>query len=98
MITLIEITTENYTDIAMVLSSCSNVVSAEVPTSLNNLAKSIQKSDKAEEFSKVEAKNGMQWLQDNCPESYRLFKDFLEKHGHRCIKEVRALFVTCFCT
>lgn len=86
---ILDITTENYIDISTVLSSCADVISADVPTSLNELAKLIDKSNKSQSFIKIEPKNGVQWLKDNCPDSHKKLEEFLKKHGHRSIREVK---------
>lgn len=60
-----------------------------MPTSLNELAKLIRQSQKAQYFIEVEPKNGLEWLKKNCPDAHKRFIEFLKKHGHRSIKEVK---------
>ena len=43
-------TTEYYSDVAMMLSNCEDVYSADVPSALQTLAKIISNSDKKEEL------------------------------------------------
>ena len=60
-----------------------------MPTSLNELAKLIHRSQKAQSFIEVEPKNGLEWLKETCPDAHKRFTEFLKKHGHRSIKEVK---------
>lgn len=83
-----DFTTELYSDIGTILSSCSDVISAQIPEELKQIAIAIQSSGKAEEFSKQPPETVMKWLEDNCSSVYNLMTLFLERHGHRCIKEV----------
>lgn len=36
----------------------------------------------------IEAKDGVNWLRNNCEAAYSLLKKFIENHGHRSLKEV----------
>ncbi len=55
---------------------------------IREISKSIISSSKNEEFLQVESINGVKWLQENCPEAYQLFTQFLERHGHRGLREL----------
>lgn len=70
------------------LSSCKEVESAEIPILLEDIARVIYKSGKHKEFSAVDSKDGIKWLQNNCREAHRLFENFLIKNCHRAFKEV----------
>ncbi|KAK2148271.1 hypothetical protein LSH36_506g02049 [Paralvinella palmiformis] len=64
-------TTQHYSDVAMLLSQCEDVYSADVPAALQEAA---------------------DWLITNSnTEAGRNFKEFLSRHGHRCIKEAELL-------
>lgn len=79
---------DNYTDIGTILSSISNVISAEIPVGLKNLAKSIERYGKIQEFREQKPEDAEQWLKENCPDTYKDLQAFLKKHGHRAISEV----------
>lgn len=81
-------TAEHYSDVALLLSSCSNVVSAQVPTALRELAQTIKNSGKVEEFTKLDPKEALNWLNENCTSAAFMFDNFLKQHGNRCIREL----------
>ncbi|XP_066587507.1 rifampicin phosphotransferase-like isoform X2 [Prorops nasuta] len=83
-----EFTPLHFADIAIVLSSCSNVISCEIPIALRKITQSIKESGKAEEFRNISASEAFNWLKVNCPVAAKQLELFLEKHGHRCIKEL----------
>lgn len=72
----------------MVLSSIQDVVSAEVPTYLENIARIIREEGYNEQFCTIKPEFGVAWLEKKCPEAFKLFQEFLEKHGHRSQSEV----------
>ncbi|PRD30108.1 UNVERIFIED_CONTAM: pps [Trichonephila clavipes] len=76
-----------YCDFATVLSSCTGVESADVPESLQELAQVIAKYHGTTFSSLTDEMAYNALLNDKGPPG-KLFKEFLEKHGHRCIKEV----------
>ncbi|XP_046625804.1 uncharacterized protein LOC124307780 isoform X1 [Neodiprion virginianus] len=78
----------HYSDVGIFLSSCSDVVSAQVPTALRNLANTIRNGEKAEEFVKLDPKEARDWLTLNCTAAAVMFDDFLKEHGYRCIREL----------
>jgi len=83
-----DFTSEHLADIAILLSSCPNVVSTEVPIALGKIAACIRKSGKADEFSKIETAKVMAWLELNCPQAVEKLQTFFEMHGHRCVHEL----------
>lgn len=58
---------------------------------LKEIANEIYLRGKSDEFETVSSNDGMQWLEVNCISAFRLVKDFLRKHGHRSLKEVKTL-------
>lgn len=70
------------------LSSCKDVESAEIPISLEQIAKCIQRSGKPKDFCAIDAEDGVAWLQENCRKAHELLQDFSKKHGHRAFAEV----------
>lgn len=83
-----DFTSEHLADIAVLLSSCTNVISTEVPIALGRIAACIRKNGKAEEFSKVEPARATEWLKLNCPVAAEKLQDFFSVHGHRCVQEL----------
>ncbi|KMQ84747.1 phosphoenolpyruvate synthase [Lasius niger] len=81
-------TSDHFADIAVLLSSCSNVISSEVPIVLGKIAACIRKNGKAEEFSKVEPAEAIDWLKSNCPPAAEKLRTFFDVHGHRCVHEL----------
>ncbi|KAL6266847.1 hypothetical protein P5V15_003676 [Pogonomyrmex californicus] len=81
-------TSDHLADIGILLSSCTNVISSEVPIALSKIAACIRKSGKADEFSKIEPTKAMNWLELNCPPAMEKLKTFFETHGHRCVHEM----------
>lgn len=83
-----DLTPDHYTDIANLLSSCENVVSADVPLQLEKISKRLIALKLHEEFSKVPSKDGIDWLQKHCPEVKKMFDEFIKTNGHRGLIEV----------
>lgn len=85
-----EITSEFLDDITLLLSSCKNAESAEIPTSLERIASSILNSGKciAQEFCDISPNEGIEWLKKNCTDAHTLFESFIRRHGHRGYREV----------
>ncbi|KAJ0182691.1 hypothetical protein K1T71_002060 [Dendrolimus kikuchii] len=81
-----EFTPDLCNEISVLLSS-GDVLSAEVPQALAQLANAIDESGQAEEFKRQHPKEAMRWLQDNLTHVYRQVEAFLEDHGHRAIME-----------
>ncbi|KAK7790438.1 hypothetical protein R5R35_009486 [Gryllus longicercus] len=82
-----DLTTEHYNDISLLLSSCSDVVSAEVPTDIKAIADCIAKSERGAEFCSLPPDLAVEWLQANTGEVAAVYKKFISKHGYRCIQE-----------
>lgn len=82
-------TVDNYSDVALLLSQCSNVYSAEVPLAIKDIARSIVQSENEETFLNMTDHDCIQFLNsDNCPKDLHIkFQSFMERHGHRCVRE-----------
>jgi hypothetical protein len=78
--------TEHYTDISLLLSSCSNVESAEIPTQLREIAAIVAEED-SDFFTSTTPSIALNWILKES-EAASKFKAFLEAHGHRSIREV----------
>lgn len=85
-----EMTADFLSDATSLLSSCQNAESAEIPTALEEITRSIQKCDSAkiQEFCDIEATLGVEWLRRNCDYAYERFMKFIEKNSHRGYQEV----------
>ncbi|XP_014470247.1 PREDICTED: putative phosphoenolpyruvate synthase isoform X3 [Dinoponera quadriceps] len=83
-----DIISNHIADIAVLLSSCTNVISTEVPIALGKIAACIRKYGKAEDFAKVEPASAIDWLKSNCPPAAEKLVVFYDMHGHRCVQEL----------
>lgn len=83
-----DITPDHIADIAILLSSCTDVISTEVPIALGKIAVCIRKCGKAEDFAKVETASAIDWLKSNCPLAAEKLQAFYDIHGHRCVQEL----------
>lgn len=85
-----ELNTKTMSDISMLLSSCTDAESAEIPVMLEEIANEIIKCDKtkADEFVSINPSDGKGWMRINCITAYTLFEQFLYKHSHRGLQEV----------
>ncbi|MEW8547432.1 MAG: PEP-utilizing enzyme, partial [Candidatus Thiodiazotropha sp.] len=83
---------ENLADVASILSECKDVYSAEVPLAIKRLAKLIADSDIKDRFLDEPAKQCALLLKssDN-KEISAEFAQFMERHGHRGIREAEFL-------
>ncbi|XP_071034849.1 rifampicin phosphotransferase [Parasteatoda tepidariorum] len=77
---------EVYSDFSTLLSACANVESADVPENLQELARIIAKQH-GSTFSSLSPNMAYNVLENDTSLAGVLFKEFLRKHGHRCIKE-----------
>ena len=83
-----EMSVKSLADLALILSECTNVISAQVPKAIKNLARRIAESGFKEEFLSIPAEECASFLQ-NCSDD-KLQSDysvFMEQHGHRGIRE-----------
>ncbi|KAK0411371.1 hypothetical protein QR680_005622 [Steinernema hermaphroditum] len=86
-----ELSPETLSDIATVYSASKNaVISADVPTSLENIAKQMIEEKLSEEFETIEDDSeALQWLQDRSEgRTAGMVAEFLESHGHRGFNEL----------
>lgn len=83
-----ELSKENVSDMANLLSSCTCVESAEVPSALQELSMVICKSEEAEEFLAMSPDEAQVWLQSHPGRVGNVFRRFLSRHGHRGLNEL----------
>ncbi|KAL3866315.1 hypothetical protein ACJMK2_043622 [Sinanodonta woodiana] len=81
-----KITPDVSADLASLLSSCKNVYSADVPAALADLAKNIDESNQKCYFLGLPDQDCHAFLisSEIFGEKY---KSFLDRHGHRCVRE-----------
>lgn len=75
-------------DFNLLISSCDEVISAEVPNSLRDIAKSIQNRD---HFLSLTDKEAIEQLLSGSDEAALKFRHFLDRHGHRAYRELDAM-------
>ncbi|KAL8583173.1 hypothetical protein ACOMHN_046557 [Nucella lapillus] len=83
-----ECTAEHFGDIALLLSQCQDVFSAEVPSAIQDLAKQIALDGLKETFCSSTSEGCMDLLSsDQYPVVRDKTQSFLQRHGHRCVRE-----------
>ncbi|XP_076307206.1 rifampicin phosphotransferase-like isoform X2 [Tachypleus tridentatus] len=76
-----------FSDFGYLLSTCTNVESADVPAALEKLALEIKKEIESEDFMNMKPETAVRWLSISQSIAGKAFRKFLRKHGHRCWKE-----------
>ncbi|KAG0414857.1 hypothetical protein HPB47_007975, partial [Ixodes persulcatus] len=74
-------------DFGNLVSTCEDVVSAEVPSALQKMAVEISRSPEQAKFKEMNAEDALEWLRNDTSVIGSLFREFLGRHGHRCINE-----------
>ncbi|RWS16195.1 Cleft lip and palate transmembrane protein 1-like protein [Dinothrombium tinctorium] len=72
-------------DFGKILSSCTGILSAEVPKMLRDIAQSIENYD---EFSKMNDEDALKFLLSEENEASKKFICFLKRHGYRGLREL----------
>ncbi|XP_014666024.1 PREDICTED: putative phosphoenolpyruvate synthase [Priapulus caudatus] len=76
-------------DLAMLLSNCTDVVSADVPAAVKKIALAVIDSGKAEFFRELTPEQAVDWLRSSeSGDLNQLFNQFIETHGHRGMREI----------
>ncbi|XP_054166949.1 putative phosphoenolpyruvate synthase [Oppia nitens] len=78
-------------DFNLMISSCDNVISAEVPNSLREIAKAIKNK---QQFRQLTDEEALQVLRNGNDEASKKFEKFLEIHGHRGYRELDPMYET----
>ncbi|CAG9815135.1 unnamed protein product [Phaedon cochleariae] len=86
-----EFGTDHISDFALILSSCEDVISAEIPKNLEEIAKEIKNQGNSEEFCTMKKELGIDWIEKNCPAANKLLQIFLKNHGHRSLGEFEVI-------
>ncbi|CAL1271872.1 unnamed protein product [Larinioides sclopetarius] len=82
-----EINADVYTDFCQLLTTSSEVESADVPAAMEKLAFFIFKENKPEDFKGMKTEEALRWLETSPTTAGEKYRDFLMKHGHRCLRE-----------
>ncbi|XP_067854226.1 rifampicin phosphotransferase-like isoform X2 [Heptranchias perlo] len=81
-------TSELLADVAVLYSTCSGAVSAEIPVYLETITEAIRTQGKSAEFLRLDAETAISWLlSQESGEAGQKFQNFLQKHGFRCLRE-----------
>lgn len=85
------LTSDLSSDLSLLLSACSGVESADVPSALEDLADNMVHENSIETckaFVQGQQQEALLWLQNtNFSSTNKCFQQFLDKHGHRCLRE-----------
>ena len=83
-----EVSMEHLADMALLLSSCKTLISAEIPRFVHDLSKRIAKSDFKDQFLDTSLENCDSFLRNSDDASLRSdYISFMERHGHRGTRE-----------
>ncbi|GIY36260.1 acetoacetyl-CoA synthetase [Caerostris darwini] len=83
-----------YSDFARLLSTSSNVESANIPQAMQEVAIQIVKDIGSEKFNSMSIEEAEEWLQSSTSLAGYKFRQFLNRHGHRCLKEIDVYSIT----
>ncbi|GBN38788.1 Putative phosphoenolpyruvate synthase [Araneus ventricosus] len=83
-----------YSDFARLLATSSDVESANVPQAMQEVAIQIVKDIGKEKFNSMSVEEASEWLQTTSASSGYKFRQFLKRHGHRCLKEFDVRSIT----
>ncbi|XP_065282677.2 rifampicin phosphotransferase-like isoform X1 [Dermacentor albipictus] len=72
-------------DFGSLMTSAGDVWSAEVPCALQKMAAEISRHPEAGDFKRMDAESALRWLQEK--DAGKTLREFLSRHGHRCINE-----------
>ncbi|XP_049815699.1 uncharacterized phosphotransferase YvkC-like isoform X3 [Schistocerca nitens] len=82
-----DISVDHASDISLFLSQCCDVLSAEIPVALKEIAHDILSTGRGDEFCSLPPPLAVEWLDLNSGKVRQKYSDFLLKHGHRSIQE-----------
>ncbi|XP_003745867.2 uncharacterized protein LOC100899715 [Galendromus occidentalis] len=69
------------------LLQAGDIESVDVPLSLQRLGAGLSKSPDREKFIAMKPEEALKWLSESESTDGKRFREFLQKHGHRCVKE-----------
>ncbi|GFS84693.1 putative phosphoenolpyruvate synthase [Trichonephila clavipes] len=82
-----EINADVYSDFSHLLTTSSDVESADVPAAIERLAFFIFQDIKPEDFKKMSVNEALTWLETSSSNAGEKYREFLQRHGHRCLRE-----------
>ncbi|XP_013794536.1 uncharacterized protein LOC106478534 [Limulus polyphemus] len=77
-----------FSDFGYLLSTCTNVESADIPNDLRKLALEISKEVDNKMFIDMTPESATRLLRIRQTAAGKSFREFVRKHGHRCLKEL----------
>lgn len=83
-----KLSVQHKNDIATILGEAKNFESATIPAMINDISRAIFVSKKSEEFCSIESENCVKWMEENCVEALKLYRAFINQHGHRGLNEL----------
>ncbi|GFS75525.1 PPDK_N domain-containing protein, partial [Nephila pilipes] len=83
-----------YSDFASLLATSSDVESANVPQAMQDVADQIVKDIGKEKFSSLSEEDAEKWLQTSTSLAGYKFRQFIKRHGHRCLREFDVKSIT----
>ncbi|GAB6030505.1 hypothetical protein CHUAL_007367 [Chamberlinius hualienensis] len=78
---------DQYSDFAYLVGSSNGAESGNVPFSLQELANAVSKEMDPSQFIALDPTEALKWLQNGDGEVSKKYNDFIERHGHRGLKE-----------
>ncbi|GAB6030504.1 hypothetical protein CHUAL_007366 [Chamberlinius hualienensis] len=85
---------DQYSDFAYLVGSSNGAESGNVPFSLQELANAVSKEMDPSQFIALDSTEALKWLQNGDGEVSKKYNDFIERHGHRGLKEFDMSCVT----
>ncbi|XP_042904014.1 rifampicin phosphotransferase [Parasteatoda tepidariorum] len=76
-----------YSDFGRILATTTQVESADIPSSIQKVARQIEKDLGAEKFKAMSLQDAEKWLNTSNTLASELYRQFIQRHGHRCLKE-----------
>ncbi|KAG1679048.1 Prodigiosin synthesizing transferase PigC [Nymphon striatum] len=95
--TTLEVTENHYSDFANLMaieSSTDDVESVNIPKALKELSLIIDKEIGKRKFTSMSVQEAVSWLQSNENPVKKNFDEFIQRHGHRCFKELDVISKT----
>ena len=81
-------------DMNLMMSHCNDVISAEVPNMLREIAKAVQDKESFIKLTDEEALDVLRSKSSTESKASEIFDEFLTKHGHRCYRELDPMYPT----
>ncbi|GIY63064.1 probable phosphoenolpyruvate synthase [Caerostris extrusa] len=82
-----EMNADVYSDFAQLATTSDEVQSADVPSAMELLAYHISKEIDPEDFKNMSVEDALEWLEKSSTKVSKKYREFLERHGHRCLRE-----------